>query len=66
MKNNQMSEIENLIKGKQIKCSTNANSVASIKIDYLSLYRDVVMVRDRIWAPDSLRYAFFNNLYLGH
>ena len=24
------------------------------------------MVRDRIWAPESLKYAFFNNLHLGH
>ena len=32
----------------------------------LSLYRDVIMVRDRIWAPESIRFAFFNNLHLGH
>ena len=24
------------------------------------------MVRDRIWAPESIRFAFFNNLHLGH
>ena len=40
--------------------------MASIKVEDLSLYQDVVMVRDRIWAPNSLRYAFFNNLHLGH
>ena len=61
-----MSEIENLIKGKQIQCSEHANGVASIKVEDLSLYQDVVMVQDRICAPKSLRYAFFNNLHLGH
>ena len=24
------------------------------------------MVRDRIWAPHDIRFAFFNNLHLGH
>ena len=66
MKNNQISEIENLIKGKQIQCSEHANGVASIKVEDLSLYQDVVMLRDRIWAPEPLRYAFFNSLHLGH
>ena len=66
MKNNNVSEIENLIKGKQIQCSEHTNGVGKIKIEDLSLYMDVVMVRDRIWAPESLRHAFFNNLHLGH
>ena len=26
----------------------------------------MIMVRDRIWAPHSIRHAFFNNLHLGH
>ena len=48
MKNNHVTKIENLIKGKQIQCSEHANGVGSIKIEDLSLYRDVVMVQDRI------------------
>ena len=66
MKNNNVPEIENLIKGKKIQCSEHANGIGKIKIEDLSLYQNVVMVRDRIWAPESLRHAFFNNLYLGH
>ena len=65
MKYNRINEIENLIKGKQIHCSEHANGVASIKVEDLSLYQDVVMVRDRIWAPESLRYAFFQQPALG-
>ena len=66
MKNNNVAAIEDLIKGKQIQCSEHANGVGKIKIEDLSLYMDVVMVRDRIWAPESLRHAFFNNLHLGY
>ena len=66
IKNNNVKKIEELIKGKQIQCSEHANGVGKIKIEDLSLYQDVVMVRDRIWAPKSLTRSFFNNLHLGH
>ena len=55
-----------MIKGKKIHCSGHANGLGKIKPEDLSLYMDVVMVRDRIWAPKSLTQSFFNNLHLGH
>ena len=66
IKNTDTKKIEELIKGKQIHCSEHANGVGKIKAEDLSLYQDVVMVRDRIWAPQSLTRSFFNNLHLGH
>ena len=54
------------MKNKKVQCPTSGNFLAGITIDDLSLYRDVIMVQDRIWAPQSIRFAFFNNLHLGH
>ena len=59
-------EMEELLKDKRIHCSENKNGISAIKIEDLSLYRNVIMVRNRIWAPESIRFAFFNNLHLGH
>jgi hypothetical protein len=66
IKNFNTKRIEELIKGKKIHCSEHVNRLGKIKPEDLSLYMDVVMVRDRIWAPKSLTQAFFNNLHLGH
>ena len=43
---NNIKKIEQLIKRKQIHCSQHANGVGKIKAEDLSLYQDVVMVRD--------------------
>ena len=51
---------------KRIHCDKNKNGLRAIKIEDLSLYKDVVMVSDRIWAPTAITQAFFNNLLLGH
>ena len=59
-------ELTELLKGKMIHCSDSKNGLANIKIEDLSLYRNIVMVRDRIWSPHDIRFAFFNNLHLGH
>ena len=32
----------------------------------LSLYKNCVLVRDRIWVPENLKRNFYNNLHLGH
>ena len=37
-----------------------------VKLEDLSLYKNCLMVRDRIWVPEDLRRNFFNNLLLGH
>ena len=66
MKINNVKKIEELLKNKKVQCPTSGNFLAGITIDDLSLYRDVIMVQDRIWAPQSIRFAFFNNLHLGH
>merc|ERR1712105_424075 len=66
IKNDNDSVITELLKGKVIHCKSNKNGISSIKKKDLSLYRDTIMVRDRIWAPESLTAAFFNNLHLGH
>merc|ERR1712237_22440 len=66
IKNDNDSVITELLKGKVIHCKSNKNGISSIKKEDLSLYRDTIMVRDRIWAPESLTAAFFNNLHLGH
>ena len=63
---NDVDQMEKLLKNKRIHCAKNKNGVAAIKIEDLSLYRNVIMVRDRIWAPESITFAFFNNLHLGH
>ena len=39
---------------------------SGIKIEDLSLYRNCLLVRDRIWVPEDLRQSFYNNLHLGH
>ena len=66
IQSNDVDKMEELLKDKRIHCTSNKNGVAGIKVEDLSLYRNVVMVRDRIWAPESLTAAFFNNLHLGH
>merc|ERR1711905_17294 len=59
-------EMAELLKDKCIHCSENKNGISAIKVEDLSLYRNVIMIRNRIWAPESIRFAFFNNLHLGH
>ena len=66
MMSNRTEEISQLLKDKRIHCSENKNGISAIKVEDLSLYRNVIMVQDRIWAPESIRFAFFNNLHLGH
>ena len=62
MKSNNIKKIENLLKEKRIQCPESDNNLAGIKVEDLSLYLDVIMVQDRIWAPDSITFAFFNNI----
>ena len=66
LKANKTAELTELLKGKKIFCPTSENGLSSIKIEDLSLYHNMVMVRDRIWAPQDITFAFFNNLHLGH
>ena len=66
MKTNNVKKMENLLKNRKIKDDDSENHLAGIKIEDLSLYRDVIMVQDRIWAPSSIIFSFFNNLHLGH
>ena len=66
MLSNNVDQMEALLKNKRIHCAENKNGVAAIKVKDLSLYHNVIMVRDRIWAPESITFAFFNNLHLGH
>merc|ERR1712030_272220 len=39
---------------------------SGLKIEDLSLYRNCLLIRDRIWVPEDLRQNFYNNLHLGH
>ena len=66
MKANKTKELTEVLKGKSIFCFKSKNRLSSINIEDLSLYHNIVMVRDRIWAPHDIRFAFFNNLHLGH
>ena len=66
MMSNKTKEMTELLKGKSIHCIENKNGISAIKVEDLSLYRNVIMVRNRIWAPEAIRFAFFNNLHLGH
>ena len=59
-------ELTELLKGKLIHCTESEGGRSAIKMEDLSLYRNVIMVRDRIWAPKDITFAFFNNLHLGH
>ena len=62
---NDQKGVKELIKGKTIK-NTDSKGSSQILIEDLSLYKNTLMVRNRIWAPDSLTRSFFNNLHLGH
>ena len=42
------------------------NTMSQVKLEDLSLYKNCLLVRDRIWVPDDLKRNFFNNLHLGH
>ena len=66
LKANKKKELTELLKGRNIYCSENKNGLTSTKVKDLSLYHKVIMVRDRIWAPHDIRFAFFNNLHLSH
>ena len=59
MSNNQ-EKLKPLLAYKRIHCDENKNGVRAIKIEDLSLYKDVIM------APTAITQAFFNNLHLGH
>ena len=61
-----VSVLNELLKGKSMFCPERKNGLSSIKIEDLSLYHNVMMVRDRIWAPSSIILNFFNNFHLGH
>merc|ERR1712030_98834 len=39
---------------------------SGLKIEDLSLYRNCLLIRNRIWVPEDLRQNFYNNLHLGH
>ena len=41
-------------------------SRSKIQMEDLTLFKNCLMVRDRIWAPATLKRNFFNNLHLGH
>lgn len=41
-------------------------SSSQIKLEDISLYKNCLMIRDRIWVPEDLRRNFFNNLHLDH
>ena len=58
--------LKSLLSGKKIHDRESDNRLRAIKIEDLSIYRDVVMVADRIWGPKPMARAFFNNLHLGH
>ena len=59
-------KMRSLLSGKKIHDRKSDNGLRAIKIEDLSLYKDVLMVADRIWGPKSMARAFFNNLHLGH
>ena len=59
-------ELTELLKGKLIHCTKSEGGRSAIKMEDLSLYRNVIMVRDRIWAPKDITFTFFNNHHLGH
>ena len=63
---NNTEKLSDMLKGKSIHCPDHKNGLSAIKIEDLSIYQNVIMVRDRIRAPESIRFAFFNNLHLGH
>ena len=59
-------KLKDLLSGKKIHDKESSNGLRAITIEDLSIYRDVVMVADRIWGPKPMARAFFNNLHLGH
>ena len=63
---NNHEKLKNLLKEKRIHCPESKNGLRAIEIEDLTLFKDVILVRDRIWAPAAITYAFFNNLHLGH
>lgn len=63
---NDVNALNELLKAKSMFCHESKNVLSSIKIEDLSIYHNVVMERDRIWAPQSIILNFFNNLHLGH
>merc|ERR1712030_27250 len=40
--------------------------MGGIKLEDLSLYKNCILIWDRIWVPEDLRRNFYNNLHLGH
>ena len=58
LKANKTADLTNLLKGKSIFCPESKKCLSSIKIEDLSLYHNIVMVRDRIWAPQDITFAF--------
>ena len=63
---NDQEKAKSLLSGKKVHDRKSDNGLRAIKIEDLSIYRDVLMVADRIWGPKSMARAFFNNLHLGH
>ena len=45
---------------------TTFKTKSQVNPEDLSLYKNCVLVRDRISAPEDLKRNFFNNLHLGH
>ena len=44
---------------------TTFKTKSHIQPENLSLYKNCVLMRDRIWAPEGLKRNFYNNLHLG-
>ena len=57
MLKNNYEKLEVLLKNKKIHDEFSPNGLSAIQIQDLSIYRNVIMVRDRIWAPIALSYG---------
>lgn len=71
LKSNDKETLEGEIKGLTMSDNPpNADEIvktrSGVKIEDLSLYKNCILIRDRIWVPEDLRRAFYNNLHLGH
>ena len=64
LQTNNHEKLTELLRGKVIHCPDNTNGISAIIIEDLSIYQDVIIVQDRIWAPQAITFAFFNNLHL--
>lgn len=58
-------ELSELLKGKLIHCTKSKGGLSAIKMEDLSLYRNIIMVRDRMWAPPRHQVRIFQQPPLG-